>query len=303
MAAAAIAMCVVFSGAVLPWFRVSLPTGSRTYSGVDTLVFWAPAGVLAALLMASLLVEFLRPETGGRLAALLCAAALAAISLLQIGAIETVATMIPNDFLPSSIRRTSFDLRAGVGLWLTFWSAVTAALALASAGRLERATRMFARVDGNRFLLGVGVSVAGTLIVFSQLRYEPWLEVAAAGRRFGLEAWGLPWIGPCSLLPIWTLTLGLALLALARIRPAALAIALGGWMMTFASALTILSNDAVGRTGIEGLASRQIPGASADITLSWHTWLVFVLGLFAAGSAAVLLAQYSPELDDSGAAA
>jgi hypothetical protein len=210
---------------------------------------------------------------------------LAALSILGLVALESAASLIPEELLAVTVRRLSVGLAPGLGLWLV--AIASAAMAVASSGLLGGRSGVIVMVlddwiEGRRRqLAALGLLIAAT-VALGFARYEPWALGSSGVGDIEIAGWAVPWIGPATSILLWCLV-GASLAVL--VRPSALAslvTAALGWAVTFTAALTIVAVAGAGR-------------------LQLGRWLADVLGEEVEARTQLIdgsdLVRYAPQLD------
>jgi hypothetical protein len=203
---------------------------------------------------------------------------LAALSILGLVALESAASLIPEELLAVTVRRLSVGLAPGLGLWLV--AIASAAMAVASSGLLGGRSGVIVMVlddwiEGRRRqLAALGLLIAAT-VALGFARYEPWALGSSGVGDIEIAGWAVPWIGPATSILLWCLL----------VRPSALAslvTAALGWAVTFTAALTIVAVAGAGR-------------------LQLGRWLADVLGEEVEARTQLIdgsdLVRYAPQLD------
>lgn len=286
-AGAAIAgVIAVIAGISLPWITAGLGSEAIAYSGLQLPVAAIPvavAALAAAILSAACLCGFstLAPfaVAAGGIGALLAAATIAMT--------ETAAFLIPSSLLPDTVRRTTFVLSAGPGIWLALVGSSLTAVAMLGripspivrrvqfpAGEWKRATALLA--------------LAALTALIAWLRYKTWIDASALKWSLSLPASAAPWVGPLSLVAVWMMVSAVAL-AFYRAQIAGLVAAAAGWLTSILAALVVLAVGSVGSIGIEDLAPPAAAGYAPGFHVTGFVWIAFLTGLAAAGVGALLV--------------
>jgi len=290
-AAAGVAASVVLLSGALPWFRVTLPSGVRFYSGFDVVVLWLPLALVALVVLAG--AAGTRGRPGSPAWALAATAAVVVVfgALCELAAVELVGGWMPRELLPSSIRRVTADVSAGPGPWVACVAGFVAVLALTLRRQLRTlllALRLRPARERAGFV-GSVVVIVGVAVAFGWLRYEPWILGHGGGATYELVAPGLPGIGPASLVPILVLGVSVVLIVFGRAVAGALVAAFGGWIMCFMAGMTVLTQDAVARSRVVELVPAGVRNGPLDVALAWPVWVVFAAGLAVAGAGGALI--------------
>ena len=207
---------------------------------------------------------------------------------------EVAALMIPASLLPDTIRRSTFALGAGFGIWLALAGSAVAALAMW--GRLPDSIvrrAHFSHREWRRTLTMFGLVTLTVLIGW--LRYRTWIDASVLERHIDLPAWAAPWIGPLSLVAVWMLVGALLLAAFYSTTLGGLVAAAAGWLTSLLAALVVLAVDSIGKLGLEGLVSGDAERYAPGFHTTGFVWVSFLAGLTAAGVGAVLVhSPYRP---------
>lgn len=210
-------------------------------------------------------------------------AAVAGFSLLGAIVIELIGPLLPVDLVPESVRRATFEVGSGEGIWA---AAVLGCIGtLATSERLREAilpSLSFASrrgFDATTVALVSGLTVA--MAVFALSRYMPWVMVSLKGDRHGVPGWALPFIGPLSLGGLLAFIVGSCLTLLGR--------AIWGVMLTSAAALLVTAT-----ASIFWGASRELSDSGLVERLAHRLNLGDDLAVLSANSAPLL--QYSAVL-------
>lgn len=292
------AACAFAGGAAaaaigLPDLYINLPGGGvHVLRGFDVMVLAGPPALLAACaaLAAGLAVTRTDDEWGHVAVGAALMSTLIAIALLAL--IDGASTLIPRDVLPATVRRSSIDIHSGAGLWAAFGASLAAAAAAAAQARgPSRHLRMYAVRQHRPWPALISVIVLlGLQIGFGVLRYEPWLQAKAGTGTYDLGAWGIPWIGPGSLLPLWLTGAAVALAVVGHARTAGLLACASGWMINAAAATTIAAGEVFDGHRWSDLLPPEARAYAPTVALTHQAWLGFGSGLAVAATGCLLIA-------------
>lgn len=278
---AACAGAVALASGTTPVARASLPTGTETYVGWDVLPLWTPLALLSLGLVVVGLTGAARPTPSARQFLVVAGGGLAVASGLEIALIEVVASWVPSEVVPVTLRRTYLDLQAGAGLWIAFGAGVTAVMVVAVGPRVMQGGAALGRVvpRARPALIACVALIVGAAVAFGLLRYQPWLTATGAEQTFELEAWSLPVIGPWSLAPMWCLSIGALVMVVTDSAVGPLFAVFAGWLMSAAAATTVLFDQSISTSGILDLTRRETPVTDASVAVLQPVWLVFGIGI------------------------
>jgi hypothetical protein len=275
---------------LLPWVQAGIGEDPRAYTGIDLLALAVPVVAVAAGVLVATLVEGALRGRDRMSAALTLSLGAAAATGLLIAMLELASALIPDDFLPATVRRLAVDLSAGIGLWVAFIVFLVAAVAAAG----ERGpVRVGANIRGlgrrpGRAAAALALLVAA-IALFGWVRYEPWVDASAAGQHVSLAGSTTPWVAPLSLLALWLLIAGLAAALLRQGQLGALVAAAAGWLVTFLAALTIITAETFGRLRTDDLAIGHLRGVDPSFGAAPAAWTAFGTGVAAAAAGAILV--------------
>lgn len=260
---------------------------SSRFSGLELpVVRWLfVAGALAVLV--GTIVDVVTDRPRHRRLALPAATAVVVASALGLVVSEWLTTLIPQRILPSSVRRSTVNVGAGIGLWLALAGA--ACVVLASSNLYPRLiSRVRAVVPRRELCLLCGAFA--TAVAIALLRYIAWIDVDAAGEAARVPGWSVPWIGPLSLFALWAFAFGVAIALLARhLGPLVIAIT-ACWLVSFLAALVILSSGAIGRVVAVDLLPQRVRDLEPHVGAAVGAWGAFAAGLCGAVLLLVVLA-------------
>jgi hypothetical protein len=286
LALVAAAGCVY--AVTLPWVDAGLGTDARRYAGGQLLpVAWTVRIACAATVVAIGAGALMR-RPAGRPVAIVSAAFAVVVTGGLIGALETIATMVPDGLLPLTLRRLTLRLSAAEGLWIAFGCALVALIAAVPTPRARlRAGQLVALL----VLLAVTVG-------FATLRYVPWLEAAVAGNDLGFEAWATPWIGPLSLITVWLLASSCVLVLFVPTWVAGLMTAAAGWSMIVLGALALITGASAKRLQLAALVPGELREYAPTLEAVPGAWAALATGLVAAlvGALLVVAAPRAPDV-------
>jgi hypothetical protein len=282
-AVAAGALIAAGVGVWLPWLRVGAGGTVHLYTGTALPVI---AEVMVGLPVAAVVatgVCVARRSRDAQDMATLATGAAAFLAGLLLLFVECASAVIPNGLLPATIRRYTLDLRAGPGLWIALAAAAIATAALS--GRLRGGlghplAGRGVRLPGQRLVTLAGLG--GLVVAFGFIRYGDWVQATAVGQRYGIGGWGLPWVGPLSLVAMLGLIAATAIALTGRDRPAGVLAATSGWLITLAAALAIIAADALGSVRFVTFAPASIRGYAPHLGAASGATIGFGIGIGAA---------------------
>jgi hypothetical protein len=193
--------------------------------------------------------------------------------------VEFLSGLIPVNLIPSTLRRTSPVLDAGIGLWLALAAAVASigAVLISTLTWIDR--RAWMRSENRGKLVATALLVGMSALV-AWLRYEPWLASSILGHAFDLPGRAEPWIGPGSLLPLLLLGVSVLLALFLRTVAAGLVAAASGWLITFLAAMTVITADVLAEIRIGDLVGNS-PSDATELTAhaTFALWATFGVGI------------------------
>ena len=137
-ACCAILLALTVGSLVLPWLRVGLISPRcRLYEGKSLVILAIAVCALSSIAAGGAVVAAWTHRPTARRVAVLTASLLAGILGLALVLAEVAGALIPNGFLPATIRRYTLSVHAGPGLWLAFGGAILATLVLVGWLRVE----------------------------------------------------------------------------------------------------------------------------------------------------------------------
>lgn len=290
----ALVACVAVAAAeLLPWVVAGAGTDASSYSAFEVwplaiaelLAIAAGAGLAAAALLLR------RPQLKEK--AMVAAIVAVVLTGATIAALETTAMLIPDSVLPATLRRTGLDLGAGIGLWIACAAGLIAVLSLADWRFRPIEIHTWRTAENRPWALALLTLLALT-ILFGWLRYETWFDAAGAGEELGLAGWAAPWIGPLSLLAVWTLIAAIGCGLMVRTQLAGLLAAAGGWLVTLVAAIAIVAANAIG--GLADLTDPLFSPVDPDFQVTLAAWFAFGVGLAAAAVGGWLVSLRPPTL-------
>lgn len=199
----------------------------------------------------------------------------AASAVLSILLVESVASIVPEEVIPVTVRRLSVGVAAGWGLWIL---AVSGALLILAASGVtsrvpltRRTVEECARMLRSRWPAPV---LLGCATVLGLSRYELWASGAVAGQVAEASGWSLPWAGPTTLVGFWCMVIAAGLALIQPGHYALLVCLLGAWASSFAAAFTVVSVQ-----GLGGLLANELLGRFDELSELLQTAdLAIVLG-------------------------
>jgi hypothetical protein len=279
----------------LPWLRVGAAGSVHLYTGTSLTVIAVAMIALPAAALVALGLCVVRRSRDAQDVATLAAGATAVLAGVLLLFVECASAVIPNGLLPATIRRYTLDLRAGPGLWLALAGSALALAALS--GRLvggfgHPLAGRGLRVSALRLatLAGLGALAVG----FGLLRYGEWVHATAAGQSYGIGGWGLPWVGPLSLVAMLGLIAAIAVALTGREGAAGVLAATSGWLITLAAALAIIAADTLGSVGFAAFAPASIRGYTPHLGVGTGAMVSFGIGVAAALIGDVMLWRTNP---------
>ena len=280
-------------GCTQPWLRARIGTHSASYAPAQ-----APALLVAPLIaIAAVVVVAGADHALGRnrriSAALIPSLAVAVMSAIMLLILETAATWIPQWLLPATVRRATVALGAGPGLWLMFAGGVLAVVS-AAGWRMQVTTarlRSLQLTSGGQRLAVLGaclllVACAG----YGWLRYRPWARAALLTDSIQAPGWAIPWLGPLSLLAVWSLVAATVLALGLRLAPATIAAASAGAIATVPPAVVIITAGTVARLRLPDLGGADLTGVDVSVHATAAAWGALCSGLVAGAAAGCLAA-------------
>lgn len=289
-AAAVVAASAAGLSVLLPWLRLGVLSSHDLYYGTDVLAFAVPTVALALTLLVSAIAGSTLDDQRLRQAAVIAGVTLAVYVGALILLIECVSGLLPTSFLPKTITRVEFGVRALPGMWLAFAGAVVGTSALVVTWPQNIARSLWRLSNRLRSIVVFQVLVMTMLLVgMAWLRYVPWVEGVAGGESVDIQGWVVPGCGVLSLTAVGAVSLAAAAVLASRIRLGATVAAFGGWLMTLAAALTIITSGAISKFRFDAVAPERLQDFAPEFGTAPAAYAEFGLGLGAAAVAAALL--------------
>lgn len=273
----------------LPWLRAGAGGSVHLYAGTSLTVIAVAMIALPVAGLGAVGVCAARRSRDAKDVATLAAGAIAAIAGVLLLLVETASAVIPNGLLPATLRRYTLDLRAGPGLWLALAGGAFALAALS--GRLELGVGLPGLSRRGRLTSQITLLATLTALAvgFGFLRYGSWVQASALGQSYGIGGWGLPWVGPLSLVAMLGLIAAAAMALTGHESSAGLFAAISGWLITFAAALAIVAADALGSLRVTAFAPASLRGYAPHLATAAGAVMSFGLGIAAAIVGGVML--------------